>query len=454
MIGHLAGVVVANLLLLVLGAGMLSLLGAWRRLTRWSRPAVALLGGQATFVVAAPLLLYARLSVHPLVVCPLIAVVTAAGAVVERRRSGDLLRRPDGGRVLGLVLTGPPLLFLALRSSLHPLFQFDTISNWVTKAAVLWAGGDRLTGVLDPGFFARADLHPQSHLEYPLGMNSLFAWDIHWMGAVDGRALHLQFVLLLAGLVGTAWTLLRPLVPPAPLATGLAGLVLMPAIYDRVLSAYADLPLACVWAAGTIALLRWAEEDEPYLLRLATLLLAGTLALKQDAVFYDVAALVAVAAALAVRRRRGALLHLAGSAAIVALTALPWRAYVALHDLSDEDFAPGLTRMRAQTGNLRPTLEALGHTLDARTTFVAVPLAAVLALACLVRRRRADAAPFLLTTFLVPLAILLGYWNAAANLRFALLPAVTRVLTGTVVLAWLLVPVFAYALLEREPGDL
>jgi hypothetical protein len=446
---HVVGILVANALLFGLGVGLLLLLDLWRRFSRWTRPAVALLVGQASFAAAAPLLLYARLSVSPLVVEPLIALVLAAGVVVERRRQLPPEPRPGGGGWIGLVLAGPPLLLLAVRAAYHPLFQFDTISNWVTKATVIWAGGHRLTGVLDPRFFARPDLHPQSHLEYPLGMNALFAWDIHWMGVVDTRVIHLQLVVVLAAAAGTAWALLRPLVPALPLAAGLAGLIMMPAQVDRLLSAYADLPLACVWAVGAIALLRWVAEGERYLLVLATVLLCGALALKQDAVFYDAAVYVAIAAALALRQRRR-LVELALSGGIVALSALPWRVYTAVHGLRSGDVRPGLERMRHETGNLSPTAHGIVHVLTSRGTLFAVPLAAAFALACLARRRRDEAAPFLATGALVLTAVVLVYWNGAVSLPLVLVPALPRILTGLVVLAWLLLPVLVHEALRLD----
>ena len=444
---HIGEVLVANVLLAALGSGVLLLLDAWRRLARWTRPAVALLAGQAAFVAGAPLLLYARLSVSPFVVVPLIALVLAAGIVVARRRNRPADPRAGGQGWIAGVLAGIPLLLLALRASLHQLFQFDTISNWVMKAIVIWAGGHRMTGVLDPGLFGRPDLHPQSHLEYPVGMNALFAWDIHWMGLADTRAIHLQLVLILAAAIGTAWALLRPTVPAVPLAVGLAGLVLMPALIDGVLSAYADVPLACLWAVGTIAVLSWVEEDERYLLGLATLLLASAVALKQDGVFYDIATYAAVAILLALRQRER-LAQLGFSAGIVVLSAVPWRVYDAVYGLSDTDIRPGLARMRDQTGNLRPTVYGLWHVLTARGTLLAVPIALAFAVVCLLRRRSADALAFLIAVGLVLGAIVVIYWNAAVALGFVLIPALSRVLLGLVVLAWLLLPRLVYEALS------
>ena len=446
-------VLAANAALVPAGAGLLLLIDAWHRLGRWSRFAVALLAGQALFLTFAPLLLYARLSVSPVVVLPLSVALLAAGVVWTRRRGRALDGRSEGAvhgdAWFAAAILIAPLVVLAVAAVAQPLYEIDSMLNWVMKAKVIWANGDHLTGVLDPQVFARPDLHPQSHLEYPLGMNALLAWSFHWMGAADVRVMHLQLVLLLAAAVGTSWTILRPLVPDLPLALGLAGLVAMPAAAHHLLTAYADVPLAIVWATGALVLFRWAAEGLRYQLALATLLLAATLAIKQDGAFYDVAMYVGVAVAVLARAPREwrRLLELAGSAGVVALTAVPWQIYSAVHDLDRRDVRPGLARMQAQADHVFPTLGGMVNVVThPRTTFLAVPLAVVLALVCVWRRRRTEmAVPFLVSTLVVVAAIVFIYWNSAVTLELVLIPALGRILMGVVILSWLVVPPLAFA---------
>jgi hypothetical protein len=450
-VAHSLRIVAANVVLALAGAGFLLLIDGWRRLGRWSRLAVALLAGQALFITAAPLLLYARLSVAPLVVLPFIAAVMAAGLIVGRRRR-RLLPLPhasEGGGAAGIVgamVIAAPILVLASRAALEPLYRIDTMLNWVMKAKVLWAGGRQLTGVLDPRLFARPDLHPQSHLEYPLGLSALLAWSFHWMGAADIRVMHLQLVVLALAAVGTSWAILRPLVPDLPLAVGLAGLLMMPAVSEQLLSAYADVPLALIWAAGALVLMRWVVEGERFLLGIATLLLAAALAIKQDGAFYDLAIYCGVATSLVVHHRRR-LTELVASAAVVMLTAVPWKVFSLTHHLSRKDIRPGFGRMQAQTDNIQPTLTGIVHVLmNSRATFGAVPLALILAVVCLVRRRRStQAVPFLVATGVVLTAIVFTYWNSSVTVPIVLIPALPRILMGLVVLAWLLLPPLAFA---------
>jgi hypothetical protein len=449
-VSHVLAVLAGNAVLALAGAGFLLLVDAWRRLGRWSRLAVALLTGQALFLIVAPLLLYAGLSVSPGVAVPLVTSVLVAGLLVARRRSSTLPSPRNASRrgataSLGAALMAAPLILLAAGAVVKPLYQIDAMLNWVMKAKVIWAGGDRLTGVLDERLFARPDLHPQSHLEYPLGLNSLLAWSFHWMGEADIRVMHLQLVLLVAAAVGTSWAILRPIVPDLPLAVGLAGLTLMPAAVHHLLTAYADVPLAFVWATGALALIRWAAEGERYLLVLATLLFAATIAVKQDGAIYDAAIYLGVAAPLWMRQRRR-VLELLASACIVAVTAVPWHVYTTTHDLTRKDIRPGISRMQAQTDRVLPTIEEMIQVLThPRATLLATPLAVALAMVCILRRRRTEAVPFLIATAVVLAAFLLVYWNSAVTLHAVLLPALGRVLMGLIVLAWLLVPPLAFA---------
>ena len=102
--------------------------------------------------------------------------------------------------------------------------------------------------------------------------------------------------------------------------------------------------------------------------------------------------------------------------------------------------------MQAQTDRLGPTIEEMAQVLThPRTTLLAVPLAAALAIGCIVRGRRTEAVPFLVCSSIVLATFLLVYWNSAVTLHSVLLPALGRVLMGLIVLAWLLVPALAYA---------
>jgi hypothetical protein len=454
MVSSAIRIMAGNAALLPAGVGFLMLTDGWQRFGRWSRFGVGLLAGQASFMVFAPLLLYAGLSLSPIIVLPIASAVLAVGLRADRRRERSTTAIPpsrEAPNVIAVAIMVVPLTLLAVGSLAKPLYQVDAILNWVMKAKVIWGGGHHLTGALDERLFARPDLHPQSHLEYPLGMNSLLAWSFHWMGSADIRVMHLQLVLVVAAGVATAWAILRPLVPDLPLAIGLAGLTLMPVVVHQLLTAYADVPLALLWATGALALIRWADSGGTHLLSLATLLLAASLATKQDGAFYDVAIYIGVAALLLLCRT--GFLQLVLSAAIVILTAVPWQLYAAANDLERSDVRPGFARMQAQTDRLLPTLQGMLEVfLHPRTTLVAVPLVVTLAIVCIARGRYKEALPFLIASSMVLVEILVIYWNSAVSLDAVLIPALGRVLMGLLVLSWLLVPVLAFAAVASPDG--
>ena len=108
--------------------------------------------------------------------------------------------------------------------------------------------------------------------------------------------------------------------------------------------------------------------------------------------------------------------------------------------------------MQAQTDRLLPTLEGILNVVaHPRTTLAAVPLALLLAIVCVLRRRRTEVViPFLVSGGLVLVAIVLIYWNSAVTLDAVLIPALGRIMMGLIVLAWLLVPLFAFAAVASD----
>ena len=108
--------------------------------------------------------------------------------------------------------------------------------------------------------------------------------------------------------------------------------------------------------------------------------------------------------------------------------------------------------MQAQTDRLLPTFEGMLNVVaHPRTTLAAVPLAILLAIACVLRRRRTEVViPFLVSGGLVLVAIVLIYWNSAVTLDAVLIPALGRIMMGLIVLAWLLVPLFAFAAVASD----
>jgi 4-amino-4-deoxy-L-arabinose transferase-like glycosyltransferase len=173
-----------------------------------------------------------------------------------------------------------------------------------------------------------------ANLDYPLLLPSLEAIDFRAMGAFDTRLLHVQFLLFLVAAILALVALLRDVVPPLILWTSVLALALAPAVFDQLLTAYADLPLALVFGVGVAAIGRWMKTDERWSLAVATLCFAGVLLLKNEGslvVFGVFLGLFVVA-----RHRRRAVL--AAAAVDVALL-VPWRIYVAIQHIHDINYS-------------------------------------------------------------------------------------------------------------------
>jgi hypothetical protein len=123
-------------------------------------------------------------------------------------------------------------------------------------------------------------------------------------------------------------------VPPLVLWGTLGAVALAPAVFDQLLTAYADLPLALVFAVGVAAAGRWLVSDESWALAVATLCFAGSLLTKNEGTLFVAAVFVALLAA-AYRRWR----PLAIAAAVEVAVLLPWKIYVRVHDLHDINYS-------------------------------------------------------------------------------------------------------------------
>src|SRR6266496_3437054 len=111
-------------------------------------------------------------------------------------------------------------------------------------------------------------------------------------------------------------TLFRSHVGAWPLTAGLSLLLWMPAAREQALSAYADVPLACLFVS---AVLLFAGER----VALGSVFAAAALATKRDAVVFCAVLYGVALVALLVRRERERLRALGFSAFWVALSVVP-----------------------------------------------------------------------------------------------------------------------------------
>jgi hypothetical protein len=326
---RIAGLLGANALMLVAGLGILPLLGvarSWRELL--ARSGLAYLCGIVIAGVVAAHLALVRVSFGWIGLAVLAALSAAAGA--WRLRGTELPRwqRPGWITLAGIALIAAVLVEYGRAFAVAPLNRYDAWAIWALKGHALYA-----FGWADPVVFAGSE-YRFANLDYPLLLPAVEAIDFHAMGAFDTRLLHLQFLFfLVAGLAALA-AVLRDRVPALLLWPTLLAVTLAPAVFDQLLTAYADIPLALVFAVGAAAAGRWLLTDERWPLVIAALCFGGAVLTKNEGSLLVAAAFLGLLLVARGRRR-----SLAIAAAATVLVLLPWRVYVWIYDLHDINYS-------------------------------------------------------------------------------------------------------------------
>jgi hypothetical protein len=264
-----------------------------------------------------------------------------------------------------------------------PLNRYDAWAIWALKGHALYS-----FGWADPAVFA-GHAYRFANLDYPLLLPSLEAIDYRAMGAFDTRIVHLQFLLFLVAALAALATVLRDRVPAVVLWPALLALSLAPAVFDQLLTAYADLPLALTFGVALTAAGRWLLTNERWALALASLAFAGALLTKNEGLLFVVAAYVGLLAAAFPRWRA---LAVAVAADVVLL--LPWRIFMAVHGLHNKDYSLAdsfdVNHVRGRLGVGPIAFRTLaGQMLDPLQWGLLVPLFAVLLVMAFVLGRRA-----------------------------------------------------------------
>jgi hypothetical protein len=430
----------ANLLMLALGAGLLPLLGAARsrRDLLVRLPLAYPVGIAATGIVSAHLSL-AHLAVGR-VALPLLAAVVLAGGLARLPGGSRRLRPRFEPSYVVLLLAVVLCLRAARLLAVKPLLEFDGWAIWATRARALYEYGHPVAPVFtDPTYPA---------LQYPLLLPSLEALDFRFLGHFDGTLVHLQLAGLALAFVGGAWTLLRERVQPLLLAAVLLAIVAAPTFFNQLQTNYADIPLAMFVALGVASL---TTRQLP----LAALFLGAAALTKNEGELFALAALVA-AAAVAPRRR---LRPLGWCAFAVVAIDLPWRIWVQAHHLQTRDYALSnlvdptyLWRTRGRVGPAASELWTQLWRLDS-FSLVVVLAAAGLGLGLLLHRSRVAvfAATWLVLSFA---GLLLIYWISRNPLTSHLDNTSDRTIDSLVFGSALLVPVLLAVEREAEPGEL
>jgi hypothetical protein len=328
---RIAGLLGANALMAVAGLGLLPLLGvarSWRQLA--ARSGLAYLCGIVIAGVISANLALVRVSFGWIALAVLAAASGAAGARRLRGTERPVLTRPRLVSVAGVAALAAVLVEYGRAFAVAPLNRYDAWAIWALKGRALYA-----FGWADPAVFAGHE-YRFANLDYPLMLPSLEGIDFRTMGAFDTTIVHLQFLLFLAAAVLALAAVLRDRVPALLLWPSLLAVAVAPAVFDQLLTAYADVPLALVFSVGVAAAGRWLLTNERWALAVAALCFAGALLTKNEGSLFVLAAFLGL---LAVAHRRWRALAVAAAADVLLL--LPWRIYVRVHDLHDINYSLG-----------------------------------------------------------------------------------------------------------------
>jgi hypothetical protein len=379
-----AGLLGANVLIFCVGLGVLPWVGAarsWRLLV--ARSGLAYLCGLVLTGVLAAHLALIHVPFGWLALSLAAAVSVLSGAWHLRGSERPVWRWPRWPVLVAAAALVALLADYARSFAVAPLDRYDAWAIWALKGHALYA-----YGWADPAVFA-GDSYRFANLDYPLWLPSLEALDFRVMGAFDTRLLHLQFLLLLLAALAALGTILAGRVSAPVLWGTLGAIALAPAVYDQLLTAYADVPLALIFAVGFAAAGRWLVTNERWALAVATLCFAGTLLTKNEGTLFVAAAFLGLFAA-AYRRWR----VLAVAAAVDVVVLLPWRLYVRLHDLHDINYSLtdsfDVHHVSDRLGVGPIAFRTLGHEMvDPRQWGLLAPLFVVLLVAAAVTGARA-----------------------------------------------------------------
>lgn len=444
-----AGFLLALACLLPLGTGVLLLCGLWDRFRGALRIGIAIFAGLAAAAAFLPWLVYAGLS--PSLPVILVAGVLALAAGLARGRLG----RVESVRLepLAALVLAAPLLLLAVAAVDQPIHRYDAFASWVLKAKILAAGGT-FTGALDENALADPSVAPPTVRQYPLGLPALDAYVLRGIGAENTRILNLLAVALLAGLAFVVWGCLRRRVGPWPLAAGLSLLLWMPQARGQALSAYADVPLACFFVAATLLLGVWLAERDGGALALSSICAAAALATKRDAIAFCVVLYAVAVVALVVRRQGRRLVPLTVAVLAVVATTVPWRLFVAAHDLETRDIKPSVSQTLDRADELPDVLRHFGE-LSLRAGYLAaVPLAAAAAGLLLLRRGERQLALGVLALLAgLTLALAVVYVNGVAGVSYLLRTSSSRTVMTVTLFAAVVLPLLLTRLLRAGPEE-
>ena len=229
---------------------------------------------------------------------------------------------------LGFVIGAAVILFasvsalvVSVQSTWTP--DSDTIALWVPHASVIWRHGL---------WFGSSGWTSLYHPEYPPLISTMYAFTFASVGDFHPSLLPFGQCLLGLSFIGALLALLDRCVPRGIAFTSVALLMVAPEFFTRLDSLLPDQPVAYFVASAAVACVLWLREGRIAWLALSVMLsAAGTLIKLEGATYALLLALIVLAGAAVLRRRRVAL---RGLALLLGLAAIePWRLWLRQHGL-------------------------------------------------------------------------------------------------------------------------
>jgi hypothetical protein len=447
------GFILANALLLLAGAGVLTGLGLvrLRALDIAAAAGLALATGLATVMLADIILLVlggpGRFAVTA-ALCVLIAAVgfafawrgrgrdraadeDAPTAVVPAERhpeadgDGEQPARPHPlTRVLGrepetilvrlaLAFTGVVVAVFLVRSwqayVASPVSNYDEFAIWSKKGLAFYY----LDG-LDPSFFSNA-AYNAIHLEYPILLPTLEGFVYRAIGEPDAYLMHGEMLVIF---VAFAWSFLALVARERRNWLWLAvlfALAVSPFVHSQQATGLADITAASFAGLGVLALAQWLESRERSLLLLGALFLAAASNTKLEGLMTALVAGVVVLAAILIAREPARLRTAAVGAGLFLVLVLPWRIWVAAHPSIETffDFGRALNPFYL-LDHIDLVPKALGHlqdqVADSRTVLYLVPAGLAMTIVAIATRVDRRLALYYLTVTLGVVAGIVWIW--------------------------------------------
>jgi hypothetical protein len=329
----IAEILALNVLMLVMGTGLLPVFGIARTPATLVRalPLAYAVGFAVSGVAVATLVV-----LHIPIGWPTMGILAVVALVAGWRRLENgggfelRLRRPSASLAAGWALLAITIAFIfreGVLLAVKPILETDGWWIWGTRARALYDFGHPLAPVFtDPQYPA---------LQHPLLLPALEALESHAIGRWDGTLIHLQLLGFVIAFVGGAWTLLRHEASPVLVGAVLLATVTAPSVLSQLETNDADIPVAAFIALGVMCLALWLRGAGGNRLALAGLFLAAGALTKNEGEMFAFAALIATA----ILAGRARLRPLAYAAAAVVVADLPWRIWIATHHVKIAEYS-------------------------------------------------------------------------------------------------------------------